>query len=382
LRCTGFCDIILKVIKMKEKKRFWSHFTLSVKDVLIFFVIMVAATLLCALLTLKAAGDYHATIIYILAVLVISRLTEGFLCGVVASFASVLLVNFAFTYPYLNLNFSFAGYPILFFSMLTVSIITSAMTTQIKHQEKMRAEATKEATRANLLRAVSHDIRTPLTSIVGTTSALLENEGQFSDDEKRKLLADARDEARWLIRMVENLLSITRMDSSVQLKKTPEIAEEIISEALTKAENYLGNLNVEIRIPDEPFFVPMDAMLIEQVILNLLENASTHAKGATCVWVSVEKSDKNAVFAVRDNGAGIPDSDLEYIFSGYLKRPAEEHTSADKKRNMGIGLSSCKAIITAHGGEMTANNLKDGGAVFEFTLPLGNEPEIFDTEDI
>ncbi|MBQ9980404.1 MAG: DUF4118 domain-containing protein [Oscillospiraceae bacterium] len=364
-----------------EKKRFWSNFSLSIKGVLTFFAIMAAATLLCALLMGQVSGDFHAPLIYILAVILISRLTKGFLYGIVAAIASVFFVNYAFTFPYLNLNFSLAGYPIIFVSMLAVSIITSAMTTQIKHQEKLRAEAARESTRANLLRAVSHDIRTPLTSIVGSTSALLENEDNLSDDEKRKLLVDARDEAEWLIRMVENLLSVTKVGADFKINKSPEIAEEILAEAMIKAEKRLGGIKTEVSVPDELLFIPMDAMLIEQVIINLAENAAIHAKGVTCIWISVEKHNDHAVFSVRDNGAGINEDDLKYIFSGYLKRPSEENTSADQKRNMGIGLSSCKAIVTAHGGEMTAENLPGGGALFKFTLPLEQEDIIYDRED-
>lgn len=358
------------VIILSRKRKFKASIDVSVKGTGTFLAIMVAATALCMLLLSRVAGDFHVPLIYVLAVMLISRLTKGFLYGIVASFISVLCVNFAFTVPYYSFNFTNTGYPFVFVTMLAVSIFTSTMTSQIKLQEKTRAEAEKEITRANLLRAVSHDLRTPLTSIVGATSALLENEDSFSPEDRRQLLTEAKDEAEWLIRMVENLLSVTRVGSKPSIKKESEAVEEIISESLGKAEKRLGGLSVDVSVPDELLLIPVDAMLIEQVILNLLENAVVHAKGATTVRLAVTKEQGSAVFTVKDNGCGIPASELKDIFSGYLNRPVSGAISADQQRNMGIGLSACMAIINAHGGAMTAENGTDGGAVFRFTLPL------------
>jgi len=150
-------------------------------------------------------------LIFVLAVATISRWTEGYFWGIFSAVSGVLFVNYVFTYPYWEFNFTITGYPFTFLAMLTVSMMISALNTQIKKQERLRIETEKEAVRANLLRAMSHDIRTPLTSIVGNTAAILENEDSFSPEQKRRLLEDVNEDAQWLIRMVENLLSITRM---------------------------------------------------------------------------------------------------------------------------------------------------------------------------
>lgn len=170
---------------------------------------MLCAAELCILLQMADTSDGFASPVFVLAVLLISRLTTGYLYGLIAAVSGVVCVNFIFTYPYWAVNFTIAGYPLTFFTFLMVSVITCTLTTQARQQERLRSENEKEKMRANLLRSVSHDIRTPLTSIVGSTSAVLENPG-LSIEERQELLEDARDEAQWLIRVVENLLSITR----------------------------------------------------------------------------------------------------------------------------------------------------------------------------
>ena len=181
------------------------------RDILITAGLLLLGVLLSTLLMIVDHTGGFASMIFVLMVVLVARLTDGYVYGVAASFFSVILVNYAFTYPYGAVDFTIAGYPLTFLTMLSVSLIVSAMTSQIKRQEKQRIEAEREALRANLLRAVSHDLRTPLTSIVGSTSAILENADVLSRQQKAELLRGVRDEAQWLIRMVENLLSITRM---------------------------------------------------------------------------------------------------------------------------------------------------------------------------
>lgn len=190
--------------KIPEKMR-WIY------DLLLTAAILATATVLCTLLRRIDDGSGYVNLIFVLAVATISRWTEGYFWGIFSAVSGVLFVNYVFTYPYWEFNFTITGYPFTFLAMLTVSMMISAMNTQIKKQERLRIETEKEAVRANLLRAMSHDIRTPLTSIVGNTAAILENEDSFSPEQKRRLLEDVNEDAQWLIRMVENLLSITRM---------------------------------------------------------------------------------------------------------------------------------------------------------------------------
>ena len=325
-----------------------------------------------ALLPFDQSGGF-AAMIFVLMVVLIARLTEGYACGVAASFVGVICVNYVFTYPYWQLDFTISGYPLTFLSMFSVSLIVSALTSQIKHQEQLRVETDREAMRANLLRAVSHDLRTPLTSIVGSASAILENDALLTPQQKTALLRSVRDEAQWLIRMVENLLSITRMgDGTARLSKELEAAEEVLSSVAGKFQQRFPGIQLTLTAPREALFVPMDAILIEQVLMNLLENAAAHGQ-SSAILLSAERQSAGAVFTVRDNGLGIPEEILPEIFSPAL--PGKLH-AGDDRRNMGIGLSVCSSIVKAHGGSMSACNVREGGAMFRFTLPLEESEEV------
>ncbi|MDD3346830.1 DUF4118 domain-containing protein [Oscillibacter sp.] len=338
---------------------------------MITLVILLCAAELCILLQLADSSDGFASPVFVLAVLLISRLTTGYLFGLIAAVSGVACVNFIFTFPYWRVNFTISGYPLTFLTFLMVSIITCTLTTQARQQERLRSENEKEKMRANLLRSVSHDIRTPLTSIVGSTSAMLENPG-LSLSEQRELLEDARDEAQWLIRVVENLLSITRIgEDPGKIAKDSEAAEEVLAETARKFRKRFPNVTVSVTAPDEFLLVPMDPILIEQVLSNLLENAVFHGK-ATHIDMSAQVQGTDALFTVRDNGCGIPEKDLPTLFDGTLRR--SENADCDGKRSMGLGLSVCLAVVRAHGGAMEATNW-EVGAEFTFRLPLMSEEE-------
>lgn len=356
---------------MKSKKKIrW--FPFSWRDFLISVGILLCAAELCILLRMVEPSGEFASLIFVLAVLLVSRLTTGYLFGLSASMLGVIGVNYIFTYPYLEINFTIAGYPLTFLTMLLVSIITCTMTTQIKQQEQLRVENEREKMRANLLRSVSHDIRTPLTSIVGSTSAVLDSGDTLSKSEERALLEDVREEAQWLIRVVENLLSVTRIGGDqAQIFKKSEAAEEILGEAVRKFHKRFPSISVQVEAPDELLLVPMDAILIEQVLSNLLENAVVHGEYTTQIYLSVCKDGQTALFTVQDNGRGIQTGKLATLFDGSLQSSGKQ--DVDGKRNMGIGLAVCMAIVRAHGGTMNARNLPDHGAELTFYLPLSEE---------
>lgn len=350
-----------------QKSLIAQFFPFSLRDLLVSAVILLFAAGLCILLQMADSIAGFASPVFVLAVLLISRLTTGYLYGLIAAVVGVVCVNFIFTYPYWALNFTISGYPLTFLTFLAVSIITSALTTQVRQQERLRSENEKEKMRANLLRSVSHDIRTPLTSIVGATSAVLENPG-LSPEEQQELLKDARSEAQWLIRVVENLLSITRIgNDQAKITKGPEAAEEVMGEAVRKFRRRFPEITVSVEAPDDLLLVPMDPILIEQVLSNLLENAAIHGKTTAHIRLSVRAEDGLARFSIRDDGSGIPEKELPNLFDGTLKH--SETPSGDGKRNMGLGLSVCLAIVRAHGGTMDAKNLKNGAEV-SFSLPL------------
>ena len=207
----------------------------SWRDFAIFCGLFTSAVLLCILLHKAKSSEGFAYSISILTVLLISRFTTGYLYGTLAAVLSVVVTNYIFTYPYWAVDFTLSGYPLTFLTMLLVSLVTCTMTTKIKKQENLRIEAAREKMKANLLRSVSHDIRTPLTSIIGSTSAMLENP-DLPEEDRMLLLGDVKDDAQWLIRVVENLLSITRMgDATTRLVKNPEPAEEILGAVRTRS---------------------------------------------------------------------------------------------------------------------------------------------------
>ena len=348
-------------------------FPFSRRDLLVSAIILSCAFGLCNLLRLAGSSDGFASPIFVLAVLLVSRLTTGYLFGLIASLLGVVCVNFVFTYPYWAVNFTLSGYPLTFLTFLVVSIMTGTLTAQAKQRERLRAENEKEKMRANLLRSVSHDIRTPLTAILGATSAVLENP-EMSPEDRSILLEDVRDDAQWLIRVVENLLSITRIGSDqASIAKSPEAAEEVLGEAARKFRRRFPQGSVSVTAPESLLLVPMDPILIAQVLSNLLENAVLHGGTTTAISLSVQKEGDFARFSVRDNGRGIPESALPTLFDGTMKH--SETPTSDGKRNMGLGLSVCLAIVRAHGGAMEARNLETG-AEFSFRLPLNKEESL------
>lgn len=306
--------------------------------------------------------------IFVLGVFLVSWRTQGYVFGISASFLSVLAVNWAFTYPYWAFDLISPECISSAVVMLIVSSMTGALTTRLKQQEKLKAEAEKERMRGNLLRAVSHDLRTPLTSIYGSSSAILENYDSIPDERKMTLLKDIQMDAQWLNRMVENLLSVTRVDAeTVRLSKNGTVLEELIDALLVKFRKHYPDQTVQVQIPEEFVSIPMDPVLIEQVLMNLLENAVFHARGMRNLWLRVELKSRKAVFYVEDDGCGIPPDRMNYLFTGLLDSEAPVDST---RNNMGIGLSVCRTIIKAHGSELKAANRPGGGAAFSFALEL------------
>lgn len=289
-------------------------------------------------------------------------------------------MNYFFTYPYFTLNFTLSGYPISFLIMLIIAIITSATTSHLKIQsaliserEEILIKAEKEKMRANLLRAVSHDLRTPLTSIIGESDTYFSLD-ESEHEEKDKLMQLINDDANWLLNMVENLLSVTRIQDGnyAKVNKSSEIVEEIISEAITRFKKRQPDAKVKATIPPDYIMIPMDPLLIEQVIINLLDNAYVYSKSDKPININVVNEDNNTVsFHVRDYGVGINPVLIPNIFDGTSVRNKD---TPDAHKGMGIGLSICKTIIDAHDGTISAINHPDG-AEFTFTLPKEDSVE-------
>ena len=331
------------------------------RDTLMFIFIMGCAVAVCELLSVcYDDNNPFATSVFILAVVLVSRFTTGYWPGVLAAAVSVVCVNYLFTYPFHEFNLTIDGYPLTF-----------TLTTQIKRQEQLRYEAERDRMRANLLRSVSHDIRTPLTAIMGLSATVEENE--TLTDEGRSMVEEIHQNAQWLLHLSENILSVTRFcDEGVVIEKSDEVVEEIVGSAIRRFRKNCGtDIPITVSKPEEILLVPMDATLIEQVLLNLLENVAKHSPSATEIFIEIRKDARRVWLTVADNGDGIPPQLLGVLFDGYLPLGAVE--ASDRSRHMGIGLSVCRAIVRAHGGEIYARNKIDGGAEFRFWLPAEEE---------
>ena len=309
----------------------------------------------------------HITTVFVFAVFLISLFTDGYLYGVAASFTSMFAINFIFTYPYFAFDFITPGNLISAAILLAVAVATGLLTAKIKQYETARAKSEREQMRANLLRAISHDLRTPLTTIYSASTMLKENKAVLTEAQQDQMLRSIQEDAQWLVHMVENLLSITRIDNSaMKINKSPTILDELIDSVVSKFTTQYPGQKIQVSLPNEIVVIPMDAILIEQVLRNLLENAVFHAVGMTELSLRVYTLGNQAVFEVADNGCGMEESRLKYIFTGCCE--VQKDTCGEKNRFAGIGLSVCATIIKAHGGTITAENRKTGGSLFRFTL--------------
>ena len=344
---------------------------LSWKGWLIFLLSMSVASIVCIALRQVSTSDVHVPIIFVLVVLVVSLLTEGYFYGILAALTSVIAVNYAFTAPYMQIDFTPYGYPLTFMTMLAVGVAVSTLMTRVQKQEKVRLESEREKMRANLLRGVSHDLRTPLTGISGSISAVLDNGDYLTAQEQRELLEGAKEDADWLCRMVENLLSVTRIgdDQIGRLHTQEEALEEVIGAAVLSFRKRNPTVSVDVSVPDNVLMVPIDPVLIQQVLQNLLDNAVLHGK-ASKICITAYTDNGNAVVCVEDNGEGIDKHRIDHLFDGSLMFSGHQQMS-DRSRSLGIGLTVCRAIIQAHGGSIQALNLNNGGTRFSFLLPLG-----------
>ena len=339
-----------------------------IKDIIVSVVALFFAFVLSIQFQKLNVGE-HITTIFVFAVFMISLFTTGYLYGIIAGVIGTVAVNYAFTYPYFAFDFIDPSNAISAVIMVTVAIITSLLVTKIKYHEAIKAEGERERMRANLLRAISHDLRTPLTTIYSASAMLKDKGNVLTSEQKNTMLQNMQEDAKWLIRMVENLLSVTRIDNNtMKITKVPTILDELVDSAMTKFTIQHPTQKVKIELPDEIIVIPMDAILIEQVILNLLENAIYHAEGMSVLSLKVFCSGNNAIFEIADDGCGIDEKKMKHLFTGCYE--VQQDMSGERKRFAGIGLSVCATIIKAHGGNIMAENLKGGGALLRFSLEM------------
>lgn len=268
-----------------------------IRDIAITVGIQLVCFMVCLWIQNSTVENALIPAVSIFGVFLTSVITPGYLYGVAAAILSVLELNFAFTFPFFHFNFSIPENMASAVIIILMALITCGFTTKMKYNKILEEEREKEKIRADIFRAVSHDLRTPLTTIYGSSSALLDPDNDFTKEQRTKMLQD-----------------------------------------------------------------------IQQVLINILENAVQHAKGMVHLGLKVFLVADKAVFEVQDDGCGIPEEKLKSVFYG--SHEAYEVSSDCKRSNAGIGLAVCATIIKAHGGKIKAENKKNGGALFRFYLDM------------
>lgn len=352
-----------------------------------------AAYLVSDTLIGHTGAENNSALVFVLSVMFISLLTNGYFYGLIASLVGAFCINYFFMFPYRAFSLSYSGYPVAMVSMTLISGVVCALTSRVKlqaveamkreqdtkalyelnaklNEEKaaIQLEAARETIRGNILRAVSHDLRTPLTAISGAASVLLSSEEIAQSEKNLSLVQDIKSDADALIAMVENLLSITKIrDGTMPLNKQEEMLEEVAGDALLTIRRRFPDFPIALNLSEDILYLPMEPMLIKQVIVNLLENAIRHSGDREHIQLHLFRQDDWAVVEVRDRGRGISPEVSRAVQSG---RQLTDNLSGDSSRGMGSGLSVCQSIIKAHDGFFAAGNDPEGGAVFRFGLPM------------
>ena len=256
----------------------------------------------------------------------------------------------------------------ILFSILGECALALESLHNAEEKEKAAVLAKNEQLRANLLRSISHDLRTPLTSISGNADTLLHSYNMLDEQTRKQVFTDIYDDAQWLTGLVENLLSITKItDGSVKLHLSDQVIDDIVSEALRHIDRRSAEHHITVDCGDEPLLVRVDAGLIMQVLINLVNNAVKYTPPGSNIRITAIQQEKAAEICVSDDGPGISDERKERVFEMFF---TGSNLIGDSRRSLGLGLTLCQAIIHAHHNEMTLKDNLPHGCIFSFTLPL------------
>ena len=237
-----------------------------------------------------------------------------------------------------------------------------------EEKQAIEMETRQERLRANLLRAISHDLRTPLTGISGNAGVLMEQGSALSEEKKQELYRFIYDDAMWLVNLTENLLSITRIENgTMNLNMQAELMEDLFEEALSHLDRKSQEHRISVDLKDDLLMAKVDGRLIVQVIINIVNNAIKYTPPGSQIILSAQKQGKSVAVRIADNGPGISDSAKEHLFDLFY---TANQGKADTRRGLGLGLNLCRSIVAAHGGGIHIEDNQPHGAVFSFTLPL------------
>ena len=237
-----------------------------------------------------------------------------------------------------------------------------------REKEEAAVMAKNEQLRVNLLRTISHDLRTPLTSILGNADSLISNFDALDEGMRKQIFSDIYEDAGWLIELVENLLALTKIeDGSVKLQLSDQVVEDVVREALRHVERRKNEHKITVDCGEDVLLARMDAKLIVQVLVNLINNAVKYTQAGSKIRITAGKEEKNVWIAVEDNGPGIPAECREHVFEMFY---SGKNKVSDSRRSLGLGLALCRSIVNAHGGELVLRDCAPHGCHFRFTLPL------------
>ena len=261
---------------------------------------------------------------------------------------------------------------------LVVKTVATLMGTALEREsiysqrEDIRIAMESEKMRSTFLRSIAHDLRTPLTALAGSGSLLYENFDSLSDEQRRELALTMSEETAWLMTLVENILSMTRINEDrLIISKEEEVLDDVVGEALRHMAGLVRGRALDVTLPEDVVTAPMDGKLIVQVIVNLLENAVRHTPEGSPISLEVSASGDRVTFAIRDHGPGVDPAILDKLFDSFVRGA---HPVSDGRRGIGLGLAICKAVVQAHGGTIRVENVPDGGAKYTFTLPRKEGP--------
>ncbi len=340
-------------------------------NVLLMLVCQAVSTAIAIAVDALGFSDATIVIIYVLGVLVTAILTVGQSYSLAASVVSILSYNFFLIQPRLSLKIDGPDYAATIAAMFLFALLSSYLVKSLRRSLGQSMEASmiaqREQLRANLLRSVSHDLRTPLTSITGNADMLLDEDALLPPPTQRKLVQDIYDDATWLRTVVENLLAITRLeDGNVTLTLGPELVDDVIEEAMRHVSREACHHSIVVEPTGELLLARMDPQVIVQVIVNLVNNAIAHTPEGSTITISSWRTGDRVCVSVADDGPGVADEDKDQVFEPFY---TGRSGSGDSGRSMGLGLSLCRSIVQAHGGTIYLEDVDPHGARFAFTLP-------------
>jgi two-component system, OmpR family, sensor histidine kinase KdpD len=331
------------------------------------YFISVAVVIVCTAVSIPFRNKLEVTdfaMLYLLGVIVVSLK-----CSRSAAILNALLSVTAFHYFILPIHDSFVledySYLIPLVAMSAVALVISTLTYKTREQAVAVAE---ERMRNALLNAVSHDIKTPLASIYGAATTLLEEQKRLAEPERTELIQSIAEQAERLNRIVTNLLEMTRLESGFEVNKDWQPLEEIVGAALNRLKNALGDRPVVVRIPGDLPLICVDDVLLEEVFANILENAVKYTPQGAPIEITAERTGADITVWIRDHGPGFAPGDEERVFEKFYRG------KTNGEAGVGLGLAICRAVINGHGGAISARNSEGGGAVIRIELPIGGAP--------